>query len=435
MTRLTAPGFPAGPIRARARTGPAGAFPALAEYGSAVFGALPPDGDDVLDRARLAPPIFTPQRLDKLIELGREPTYADVDLTTVIGGIPARSPVYVSALGSTEVAGSGPGLSVIRQAARLGVPLVIGENVASTSGYRDTGGAAGLLLRIKTYLAELDGEHGGIVVQQSTEDADSEVWNLVYSDPVVGELLASGRLAFELKAGQGAKPGLGGMTVLDAAEAARLAGRYLLDAVAGAESAESVDAVDAGGGGGGGGGGAVGRDVASLRSGSPGTFTEEILRRQVHLMRNNYPRARVWVKLPPVRDVRAAAFTAWSAGADSVTVDGGEGGTGWAPLSFLQHVGLPLAECLRRIGPPPACLLVSGRIWEGARAVKCLALGATAVGLGRAALLAADEEPEHGLVNLVECLALELRMLVSALGKYAPGRLGAEDVWFPEGDS
>ncbi|WP_336211894.1 glutamate synthase-related protein [Nonomuraea sp. LPB2021202275-12-8] len=409
MTRLHAPGFPEELIRARARTGQAAAFPSEKEYGHAVFGAVPTTGDDLLDRMRLAPPIFMPQRLEKLIELGREPTYADVELTTLIGGIPARLPVYVSALGSTEAAGSGLGLSVIRQAARLGVPLVIGENVASTSGYRDTETAAGLHLRIKTYLAELRGEHGGIVVQQNTEDADSEVWNLVYSDPVVADLLASGRLAFELKTGQGAKPGLGGMTVLDAADATRLAGRYVLDTT-------------------------FGRG-ALLRSGSPGTFTEEILGQQIRLMRNNYPRARVWVKLPPVRDVRAAALVAWSAGADSVTVDGGEAGTGWAPLAFLQHAGLPLAECLRRLGPPPSCVLVSGRMWEGARAVKCLALGATAVGLGRAALLAVDEGPENGLVNLVECLALEMRMLVSALGKYAPARLGPEDVWLPEAGS
>jgi hypothetical protein len=29
-----------------------------------------------------------------------------------------------------------------------------------------------------------------------------------------------------------------------------------------------------------------------LRSASPGTFTEEILRQQMRLMRNNFPRAR-----------------------------------------------------------------------------------------------------------------------------------------------
>jgi hypothetical protein len=180
-----------------------------------------------------------------------------------------------------------------------------------------------------------------------------------------------------------------------------------------------------------------------LRCSSPGTFTDEILRQQIRLMRNNFPRARIWVKLPPARDVHSAARVAWRAGADAVTVDGAEGGTGWAPRSFLQHVGLPLGECLRRIGPRTgprtgpgigphgASLLVSGRIWEGARAAKCLASGADAVGLGRAALIAVDTDADQGLVNLVECLALELQMLTSALGKYRVDALGPEDLWRP----
>jgi glutamate synthase domain-containing protein 2 len=114
-------------------------------------------------------------------------------------------------------------------------------------------------------------------------------------------------------------------------------------------------------------------------------------------------------------------------------VDGAEGGTGWAPRAFLQHVGLPLGECLRRIGEHPSCLLVSGRMWEGARVAKCLALGATAAGLGRAALIAVDTDACSGLVNLVECLRLELQMLISALGKYDAGALTGEDVWSPDG--
>ncbi|MEV8631254.1 glutamate synthase-related protein [Streptosporangium sp. NPDC051023] len=415
MSGLRAPGFPEEEIRARARNGAAGAFPPGADYGHTVFGAAPAPpvaSSDPLDNARLAPPIFMPERLAKLVELGREPTYGDVVLDTVIGGLPSPLPVFVSALGSTEVASSELGLATIRQAARLGLPLVVGENVGSVNGCRPTGPgpapAATLLPRIEAYVAELRGKHGGVVVQQNTEDADSEVWNLLYSDPATQDLLVSGRMAFELKTGQGAKPGLGGMTVLDAADAARVAGRYVIDT-------------------------ALGTGAALLRSSSPGTFTEEILRQQIRLMRNNYPRARVWVKLPPVRDVRDAAMTAWSAGADAVTVDGAEAGTGWAPLSFLQHVGLPLGECLARIGPHSSCVLASGRMWEGSRAVKCLALGATAVGLGRAALLAVDEAPQDGLVNLVECLALEMRLLISALGKYAPGRLGLEDVWATAG--
>jgi hypothetical protein len=288
--------------------------------------------------------------------------------------------------------------------------MVIGENVVPMHGYGRMGESVedGLLGRIRAYAGAVPDGLGGVVVQQSTEDADAEVWNLVYSDPSATKLLESGRLAFELTVGQGAKPGLGGMTVLSRTAAGEVSEQYTVDE-------------------------AFGTDTAMvLRSSSPGTFTGEILRQQIHLMRNNYPRARAWVKLHPGRDVGEAAEVAWAAGADAVTVDGAEGGTGWAPSVFLDHVGLPLVECLRRVGKHDASLLVSGRIWEGSRALKCLAMGASAVGLGRAALLAVDEDGGEGLVRLVRCLELELRLLASALGKYDLADLTADDLWFPE---
>jgi methylamine---glutamate N-methyltransferase subunit C len=410
VNTLRACGFPESAVRARARCGAAAALPDPAEYGHALFGADPAGlagSADPLDRLRLVPPVFVPQRLVKLVDLAREPGYRDVELAVAVGGFRSTRPLYLSAFGSTYAATADLGLAASRQAGRLGVPMVVGENVMPVNGYGRLEHEAqrSLLGRISAYAAAaLDG-YGGVVVQQSTEDADAEVWNLVYSDPNVSSLLESGRLAFELKVGQGAKPGLGGMTLLDEAAAARLA------------SAFTMDPVYRGPGG------------PVLRCSSPGTFTEEILRQQIRLMRNNFPRARVWVKLPPARDVRPAALVAWEAGADAVTVDGAEGGTGWAPLAFLQHVGLPLGECLRRIGDHPSCLLVSGRMWEGSRVAKCLALGADAAGLGRAALIAVDTDAENGLVNLVECLSLELQMLTSALGKYHVSALAPEDVW------
>jgi methylamine---glutamate N-methyltransferase subunit C len=406
---LRADAFPEAAIRARAVTGVADAFPDPGGYGRVLYGYAPVIPADVIDGLRLVPPVFVPQRLAKLVELTREPVYRDVELDTVVGGLPSALPLYLSAFGSTQAVSGDLGVAASAQAGRLGIPMVIGENVTPVNGYGriDEDAQQSLLTRMAAYAEHaLDG-HGGVVVQQSTEDADAEVWNLVYSDPNAQALLESGRLAFELKVGQGAKPGLGGMTVLDSSAATRLAGAYTIDSVLGANG------------------------DTLLRSSSPGTFTEEILRRQVLLMRNNYPRARIWVKLPPARDVREAALVAWDAGADAVTVDGAEGGTGWAPVAFLQHVGLPLGECLRRIGHHPSCLLVSGRMWEGARVAKCLALGANAVGLGRAALIAVDTDAENGLVNLVECLSLELQMLTSALGKYHIAALSAEDVWSP----
>lgn len=411
MSTLRAGAFPESAVRARALAGAGEAFPDPGEYGHALFGADPDDpaaaSYDPLDRLRLVPPIFVPKRLEKLIELAREPLYRDVELDTVVGGFRSTLPLYLSAFGSTQAASVDLGLAASEQAGLLGIPMVVGENIVPVNGYgRVEDVEQSLLARARAYADRaLDG-YGGVVVQQSTEDADAEVWNLVYSDPNVRSLLESGRLAFELKVGQGAKPGLGGMTLLQTATAARLTGAYSMDPVFG------------------------GSDTV-LRCSSPGTFTEEILRQQIRLMRNNFPRARVWVKLPPARDIRSAALVAWDAGADAVTVDGAESGTGWAPLAFLQHVGLPLGECLCRIGDHPSCLLVSGRMWEGARVAKCLALGATAVGLGRAALIAVDTDAESGLINLVECLSLELQLLTSALGKYHVGELATEDVWSP----
>ncbi|MET9350917.1 glutamate synthase-related protein [Streptomyces termitum] len=414
VARLSAPGWVEGAVRERARRGAAAVFPDPAGYGSVLHGApaAPAAPADQLDALRLVPPVFVPHRLERMLELGEEPLPQHVELETGVGGFRAPLPVYVSAFGSTRVAASDLGTAVARQAGRLGVPMVIGENVVPVGGYGRLDGErahGSLLARITAYReAARDTGLGGVVVQQSTQDADAEVWNLVYSDPTASGLLDEGRLAFELKVGQGAKPGLGGLTLLSRSDAARLAEQYRSEELYG-----------------------PGSDTV-LRHGTPGTFTEEILRQQVRLMRNNYPRARVWVKLPPGRDVGEAARTAWEAGADAVTVDGAEGGSGWAPTAFLDQVGLPLAECLSRVPARGGALLASGRMWEGGRAVKCLALGARAVGLGRAALLAADEDPEEGLVRLLDALALELRLLLSALGKYRPGDLAAEDLWLPQ---
>ena len=403
---MTAPGFPERQVRARARHGSREIFPPVSAYGQEMFGAapgtVPADADD-LDRARLVPPVFMPQRLEKLIELGREPTHEDGDLSTVIGGFASPCPVFLSAFGSTRLGSTEVGVAASAQAGRLGIPMVLGENLVPVHGYA----GAPILARIAAYLDTVPDGLGGVVVQQSTEDADCEVWNLVYSSPAARRLLETGRLGFELKIGQGAKPGLGGMTVLDEDEAGRLAGRFAIHDVFGPGSG------------------------TRLRCATPGTFTEEIVRQQIRFMRNNFPRARIWVKFHPGRDIAHAAATAWRAGADAVTVDGAEGGSGWAPLAFLDQVGLPLAECLRRIGHPAGCLLVTGRMWEGGRAVRALALGATAVGLGRAALLAVDEDCEAGLIRLTESLTLEARLLISALGKYTPAALAPEDLWWP----
>ena len=120
MSPLRAESFPEAAVRARARSGPAAALPDLADYGSALFGADPADPAgaqaDPLDRLRLVPPVFVPQRLEKLIDLAREPVYRDVHLATALGGFRSALPLYLSAFGSTEAASAGLALAASLEA-------------------------------------------------------------------------------------------------------------------------------------------------------------------------------------------------------------------------------------------------------------------------------------------------------------------------------
>jgi methylamine---glutamate N-methyltransferase subunit C len=407
---LAAPGFPEAQVRLRARLGARAIFPEAEgrDYGHAVFGQGDATRGDEIELMRIVPNLLLPSRLETLIELGREPQPTDVDLASMVGGFHAPGPWYVSALGSTSASHGTSGAALARQAGTIGIPLVIGENVASVHGYRKRQHDAlpSFLERVREYVDHLPPRLGGLVVQQSVEDANSELWNHIYSEPEVQPLLESGRLAFELKLGQGAKPGLGGLTLMDATAAERLRLHYGFATIPLGEN-------------------------KVLRMASPGTFTEEILRQQIRSMRNNYPRCKVWIKAPPSRDVGDVADVSWHAGADTVAVDGAEGGTGLAPTGFLAHVGLPLSECLRRVKPAGRTLLVSSRMWEGTRIAKSLALGATAVGLGRAALIATHEDPIAGFSRFIESIELELRMILSALGHYTVGGISRDDLWTP----
>ena len=91
-------------------------------------------------------------------------------------------------------------------------------------------------------------------------------------------------------------------------------------------------------------------------------------------------------------------------GADVIVVDGMQGGTGATQECFIEHVGIPTmpavrmaAEALKELGMhrEGVQLIVSGGIRSGADVAKAIALGADAVSIGTAALIAlGDNNPE-----------------------------------------
>ena len=103
----------------------------------------------------------------------------------------------------------------------------------------------------------------------------------------------------------------------------------------------------------------------------------------------------IFVKIGATRPRYDVAIAA-KAGADVVVVDGAEGGTGASPELLLNHTGIPTLsaikparEALDECGMTgKVSLVISGGIRSGVDAAKCLALGADAVMIGNAAMIA-----------------------------------------------
>ncbi len=94
----------------------------------------------------------------------------------------------------------------------------------------------------------------------------------------------------------------------------------------------------------------------------------------------------------PRFDVAVAA----KSGVDIIVVDGAEGGTGASPELLLDHTGIPTLSAVRAAREAledcgkadEVSLVAAGGIRSGVDAAKCLALGADAVMIGNAAMMA-----------------------------------------------
>ena len=173
--------------------------------------------------------------------------------------------------------------------------------------------------------------------------------------------------AIEIVIGQGAKPGGGGM----------LLGQKVSERVAGMRTLPA------------------GIDQRSACRHPDWTGPDDLVIKIEELREATDWQKPIYVKIGATRvayDVKLAV----AAGADVVVVDGLQGGTGATQDVFIEHAGIPTlaavrlaADALREIGKHHEVqLIVSGGIRSGADVAKALALGADAVSIGVAALIA-----------------------------------------------
>lgn len=111
----------------------------------------------------------------------------------------------------------------------------------------------------------------------------------------------------------------------------------------------------------------------------------------------------IYIKIGASRtyyDVKLAV----KSGADVIVVDGMQGGTGATQDVFIEHVGIPTLPALRQAVEAleemgmhrKVQLIISGGIRSGADVAKALAMGADAVSIGTAALIALGcNSPRH----------------------------------------
>jgi glutamate synthase domain-containing protein 2 len=175
-------------------------------------------------------------------------------------------------------------------------------------------------------------------------------------------------VAIEIKIGQGAKPGIGG----------HLPGRKVGEDISATRMIPiGSDAISP----------APHHDIYSI----------EDLRQLIFSLKEvtRYKKP-IFVKIAAVYNAAVIASGVARAGADVIVVDGFRGGTGAAPTRIRDNVGIPIELALASIDQRlreegirnQISLLIAGSIRNSADVVKAIALGANAVCMGTAALIA-----------------------------------------------
>ncbi|WP_035269330.1 glutamate synthase-related protein [Desulfitibacter alkalitolerans] len=173
--------------------------------------------------------------------------------------------------------------------------------------------------------------------------------------------------AYQIKIGQGAKPGIGG----------HLPGEKVLPGISETRMIPlHSDAISP----------APQHDIYSI----------EDLKLLIHALKEATGYKPVCVKIAAVHNVAAIATGVVHAGADMIYIDGFRGGSGATPSIVRDNVGIPIElalavvdERLRNEGiRHQASIIAAGGIRNSADVMKCIALGADAVAIGTAALVA-----------------------------------------------
>ncbi|MEM2911547.1 MAG: glutamate synthase-related protein [Candidatus Bathyarchaeia archaeon] len=256
-----------------------------------------------------------------------------------------------------------------------------------------------------------------------------------YSDHIIVQV-ASGRFgvspeylntgaAIEIKIGQGAKPGIGG----------HLPGEKVSEDIAKTRMIPiGTDALSP----------APHHDIYSI----------EDLKQLIYALKEatNYAKP-VAVKIAAVHNVAAIASGIARSGADILVIDGFRGSTGAAPKIIRDNVGIPIELALASVDKRlrdesirnEVSIVASGSIRNSADVVKAIALGADAVYIGTAALIAIGctlcqrcytgkcpwgitttdpaiskrlnpQEASQRLVNLVNAWSLEIKEMLGGMG-------------------